>query len=159
MKNDCNKVKKGMHCITYTLQFESYKIKVGPQFVYKEDIPILGGQNSSMFWLLHSFHECTLPRSELGYADRMTHCGMVLNEIPDSIEFQLTLLRRTEFQLNSLCGTSSEWTSCSRSCTLLKKPAWRFNLFASNLLSHLGLISTTSIYQIPRLNILCSMFP
>ena len=53
-----------MHCLYATI--ESYKIKFGPWFVCKEDIPILGGQNSPMFWLFHSLHECALPRSETG---------------------------------------------------------------------------------------------
>ena len=44
--------------------------------------------------------------------------------------------------------SSSEWTSSSRSCALSKKLAWRSYPFVSRLLNHLGLISTTSIYQI-----------
>ena len=78
----CNDVKKGKHRITYTL--------------CKEDIPILGGQNYPMFWLFHSLLECTLLGVKLGYADRMTQCGMVPNAVADSIEFQLTSLRWTE---------------------------------------------------------------
>ena len=41
----------------------------------------------------------------------------------------------------------------------LENLAWRFNLFTSKLLNHLGLISTMSIYQIPRLNILRLTLP
>ena len=59
-------VKKGKHCITYTLQLNLTNLKLGPQFVGKEDIPILGGQNSPMSWLFHSLHECAHPRSETG---------------------------------------------------------------------------------------------
>ena len=33
---------------------------------------------------------------KLGYADRMSHSGMVPNGVADSIEFQLTSLRGTE---------------------------------------------------------------
>ena len=33
------------------------------------------------------------PVVKLGYADRMTHCGMVPNGVADSIEFQFTSLR------------------------------------------------------------------
>ena len=36
------------------------------------------------------------PVVKLGYADRMTHSGMVLNGDADSIEFQLTSLRGIE---------------------------------------------------------------
>ena len=68
-----------MHYLYATI--ESYKIKLGPWFVCKEDTSILGGQNSSMFWMFHSLHTCALPRSELGYADRVTHCGMVPNGV------------------------------------------------------------------------------
>ena len=56
---------------------------------------------------------------------------------------------------NILCGGLLLFI---RTDTLLKKPAWRFNQFASKLLNHLGLISTTSVYQIPRLNILFRPF-
>ena len=51
------------------------------------------------------------PVVKLGYADQMTHCGMVPNEVADSIEFQFTSLRRikvsacsfdTDFQLRSI---------------------------------------------------------
>ena len=36
------------------------------------------------------------PVVKLGYADRMTHCGMVPNGVADSIEFQFTSLRGIE---------------------------------------------------------------
>ena len=61
--------------------------------------------------------------------------------------------------LVAISYSSSERTSCLRSYTPLKKLVWRFYLFVSKLLNHLGLISTTSIYQIPRLNILRSTLP
>ena len=50
--------------------------------------------------------------------------------------------------LEAVFYSSSERTLCSRSYTLSKKLAWRSYPFASRLLNHLGLISTTSIYQI-----------
>ena len=61
--------------------------------------------------------------------------------------------------LVAVSSSSSERTSCSRNSTPLKKPAWRFNLFESKLLNRLGLISTMSIYQTLRLNILRSILP
>ena len=48
-----NKVKNGKHCNNYTLQLNLTKLNLD---VCKEDIPILGGQNSLMFWLFHSLH-------------------------------------------------------------------------------------------------------
>ena len=41
---------------------------------------------------------------KLGYADRMTHCGMVPNGVADSIEFQFTSLRRIEVLPRSFDG-------------------------------------------------------
>ena len=61
--------------------------------------------------------------------------------------------------LEAVFYSSSKQTSCSRSYTLSKKLAWRSYPFVSRLLNHLGLISTTSIYQIPQLNIICSTLP
>ena len=61
--------------------------------------------------------------------------------------------------LEAVFYSSSKRTLCSRSYTLSKKLAWRSYPFASRLLNHLGLISTTSIYQIPQLNIICSTLP
>ena len=49
-----------MHYL-YTI-VESYKNKLGPYFVCREDIPILDGQNSSMFWqVLQAQSTPTLP--------------------------------------------------------------------------------------------------
>ena len=92
----CNKAKKGKHCITYTLQLiESYKIKLdrssSERRIFQSSVV-----NSAMFWLFRRLHECAFPRSELGYADWMTHCGMVPNGVADSIKFQLTSLRGIE---------------------------------------------------------------
>ena len=61
--------------------------------------------------------------------------------------------------LEAVFYSSSKRTSYSRSYTLSKKLAWRSYPFTSRLLNHLGLISTTSIYQIPQLNIICSTLP
>ena len=44
-----------------------------------------------MFWLRAHF-----PVVKLGYADRVTHCGMVPNGVADSIELQFTPLRGIE---------------------------------------------------------------
>ena len=50
-------------------------------------------------------------------------------------------------------------TSCSRSYSLSKKLAWVSYPFVSRPLNHPGLISTTSIYRIPQLNIIRSTPP
>ena len=47
-------------------------------------------------------------------------------------------------------------TSCSRSYSHSKKLAWKSSPFVSRQLNHLGLISATSIYRIPQLNIIRS---
>ena len=60
----CNNVKKGKHCITYTLQLNFTKLNLNRSSSVRRII--LGGQNSPMFWLSHSLHECALPRSETG---------------------------------------------------------------------------------------------
>ena len=61
--------------------------------------------------------------------------------------------------LEAVFYSSSKQTSCLRSYTLSKKLAWRSYPFVSRLLNHLGLISTTSIYPIPQLNIIRSTLP
>ena len=91
-----NEVKKGKHCITYTLQLNLTKLNLD--------------RSSSVRRIFQSSLVKTLPRPgcftacmsahfplvKLGYADRMTHCGMVPNWVADSIEFRLTSLRRIE---------------------------------------------------------------
>ena len=82
----CNKVKKGKRCITYILQLNL--IKLNPD--RSGSLSVRRIFQSSM---VKTLHECALPRSELEYVDRMTHCGMVPNGVAHSIEFQLMSLR------------------------------------------------------------------
>ena len=97
----CNKVKKGKHYITYTLQLNLPKLKLDRsssvrrifQFSVVKTLPC-----PSCFTACMSAH---FPVVKLGYADRMTHCGMVLDGVANSIEFQFT----------SLCGI--EVLACS----------------------------------------------
>ena len=89
-----NKVKKGKHWITYTLQLNLTKLNLDRsssatrilQSLLVKTLPC-----SPMF-----LHECAFPRSELLYVDRMTYCGIVPNGVADSIEFHLTSLHGTE---------------------------------------------------------------
>ena len=60
----CNKDKKGKHCITYTLQLNLTKLNLDRGSSVRRIF--LGGQNSPLFWLFHSLHECALPHSETG---------------------------------------------------------------------------------------------
>ena len=83
-----DKVKKGKHCITYNATIDSNKIKLGQQFICKEDIPILGGQNSPMSGCFKACMSAHFPRVNMGYTDQMTH--QVPNGVADSIKFQLT---------------------------------------------------------------------
>ena len=86
----CNNIKKGKHCITYKQQLNLTKLNLD----HKEDIPILGGQNSTMFWLFHSLHECTLPLSETGICrsdDSLWHdskWGSQFDQIPVHVIMQ-----------------------------------------------------------------------
>ena len=92
----CNNVKKGKHCITYTLQLNLTKLNLDRsssvrrifQSLVVKTLPCCG-----------CFTACTsahFPTVKLGCAGRMTHCGMVPNGVDDSIEFQLTSLRGVE---------------------------------------------------------------
>ena len=92
----CNKVKKGKHCITYTLQLNLTNLNLGGssslrrtfQSSVVKTLPCCG-----RFITCMSVH---FPVVKLGYADRMTHYGIVPNGVADSIEFQLTSLRGIE---------------------------------------------------------------
>ena len=92
----CNKVKKGKHCITYTLQLNLTKLNLDHSLYVRrtfqsavvKTLPCSGNFTACM-----SAH---FPIVKLGYADRMTHSGMVPNGVADSIEFQLTSLRGIE---------------------------------------------------------------
>ena len=92
----CDKVKKGKHCVTYTLQLNITKINLDRSSSVRRIC-----QSSVLKTLSCSgyFTACTsahFPVVKLGYADRMTHCGMVPNGVANSIEFQLTSLRGIE---------------------------------------------------------------
>ena len=93
----CNKVKKGKHCITYMLQLNLTKLNLDRslsvvlrifQSLVVKTLPCSG-----CFIACMSAHFLVV---KLGYADRMSHCGMVPNGVADSIEFQLKSLRGIE---------------------------------------------------------------
>ena len=88
------------------------------------------------------------------WPNRNQNYGKLIKLHPSKVTRQSEKTETTS--LVAVFYSSSERTSCSRSYTLLKKLAWRSYLFVSKLLNHLGLISITSIYQIPQLNIHCS---
>ena len=92
----CNKVKKGKHCIFYTLQLNLTKLNLDRSSSVRRKFQCLVVKTlpcSGCFTACMSAH---FPIVKLGYADRMTHCGMVPNGVVDSIEFQLTSLREIE---------------------------------------------------------------
>ena len=96
-----NKVKKGKHCITYLLQLNLTKLNLELSSSARRIFQSLVVKTlpcSGCFTACMSAH---FPVVKLGYADRMTHCGMVPNGVADSKEFQLT----------SLCGI--EVLACS----------------------------------------------
>ena len=92
----CNKVKKGKHCITYTLQLNLTKLNLdrssSVRRIFQSSV-VKTLPCSGCFTACMSAH---FPVVKLGYADRMTHCGMVPNGVANSIEFQLTSLREIE---------------------------------------------------------------
>ena len=92
----CKKVKTGKHCITYTLQLNLTKLNLDRslsagrifQYLVVKILPCSGCFTACM--CVH------FPVMKLGYADRVTHCGMVPNGVTDSIKFQLTSLHGIE---------------------------------------------------------------
>ena len=92
----CNKVKKGKHYITYTLQLNLTKLNLDRSSSLRrifQSLVVKTLPYSGCFTACMSAHS---PLVKLRYADQMAHCGMVLNGVADSIEFQLTSLRRIE---------------------------------------------------------------
>ena len=88
----CNKVKKGKYCITYTLQLNLTKLNLDCSSSVRRIFQSLVVKTlpcSGCFTACMSAH---FPVVKLGYADRMTHCGMVPNGVANLIEFQLTSL-------------------------------------------------------------------
>ena len=98
----CNKVKKGKHCITYTLQLNLTKLNLecssSVRRIFQSSV-IKTLPCSGCFTACMSAH---FPVVKLGCADRMTHCSMVPNGVADSIEFQLTSLHVIEVLACSL---------------------------------------------------------
>ena len=92
----CNNVKKGKYCITYTLQLNLTKLNLdrssSVRRIFQSSV-VKTLPCSGCFTACMSAH---FPVVKLGYADRMTHCGMVPNGVADSIEFQFTSLRGIE---------------------------------------------------------------
>ena len=90
----CNNVKKGKHCITYTLQLNLTKLNLvrssSVRRIFQSSV-VKTLPCSGCFMACMSEH---FPIVKLGYSDRMTHCGMIPNGVTNSIEFQFT----------SLCG-------------------------------------------------------
>ena len=92
----CNKVKKGKHCITYTLQLNLTKLNLDCSSSVRRIFQSLVVKTlpcSGFFTACMSAH---FPVMKLGYADRMTHCSMVPNGVANSIEFQFMSLRSIE---------------------------------------------------------------
>ena len=103
----CNKVKKGKHCITYMVQLNLTKLNLdrssSVRRIFQSSV-VKTLPCSSCFTACVSAH---FPVVKLGYADRMTHCGMVPNGVADSIEFQLASLRGLKCQHLVLIPTST----------------------------------------------------
>ena len=111
----CNKVKKGTHCIAYTLQLNLTKLNLDRSSSVRRIF-----QSSVVKTLLCSgcFTACMsahFPVVKLGYAYRMTHSGMGPNGVADSIKF--TSLRGIEVLARSfLIQTSTTSYFDNNSC-------------------------------------------
>ena len=92
----CNKVKKGKHCITYTLQLNLTKLNLDRSSSVRRIFQSSVVKTLPCSGCLTACMSAHFPIVKLGYADRMTHCGMVPNGVADSIEFQFTSLRGIE---------------------------------------------------------------
>ena len=92
----CNNVKKGKYCITYTLQLNLTKLNLdrssSARRIFQSSV-VKTLPCSGCFTACMSAH---FPVVKLGYADRMTRCGMDPNGVADSIEFEFTSLRGIE---------------------------------------------------------------
>ena len=82
----CNNIKKGKHCITYTLQLNLTKLNLDRSSSVRRIFQSSVVKTLPMFWLSLPM-SAHFPVVKLGYTDRMTHCGMVPNGVADSIEF------------------------------------------------------------------------
>ena len=92
----CNNVKKGKHCITYSLQLNLTKLNLDRTSSVRRIFQFLVVKTLSCSGCFTACMSAHFPLVKLGYTDRMTHCGMVPNGVADSIEFQLTSSREIE---------------------------------------------------------------
>ena len=102
----CNKVKKGKHCITYTLQLNLTKLNLDRSLSVRrifQSTVVITLPCSGCFTACMSVHFLV---AKLGYAGRMAHCGMVPKGVANSIEFQLTSLRGIEV---SACSFNTDF--------------------------------------------------
>ena len=99
----CNKVKKGKHCITYMLQLNLTKLNLDRSSFVRRSSVVKTLPYSGYFTACMSAHFHVV---KLGYADRMTHCGMVpngwLRAPPQTPQFHLGMLT-CACLLRSLC--------------------------------------------------------
>ena len=84
----CNYIKKGKHCITYALQLKLTKLNLdcssSVRRIFRSSV-VKTLPCSGCFTACMSAH---FPVVKLGYADGITHYGMIPDGVADSIEFQ-----------------------------------------------------------------------
>ena len=92
----CDNVKKGKHCITYALQLNLTKLNLdlslSVRSIFQSSV-VKTLPRPGCFTACTSAHFLVV---KLGYADRMTHCGIIPNWVANLIEFQFTSLRGIE---------------------------------------------------------------
>ena len=84
----CNKVRKGKHCITYTLQLNLTKLNLDRSLSVRRTFQSSVVKIPSCSGCFTACMSAQFPVVKQGYADWMTHRGMVPNGVADSIEFQ-----------------------------------------------------------------------
>ena len=105
----CNKVKKGKQCITHMLQLNLTKLNLDRSSSVRRIFQSLLVKTlpcSGCFTACMSAH---FPVVKLGYADGMTYCGMIPNEVANSIKFQLTSWNKIEVLA---CSFDTDFNYC-----------------------------------------------
>ena len=91
-----NNIKKGKHCITYTLQLNLTKLNLDCSSSVRRIFESSVVKTLPCSGFLTTCMNVHFPIVKLGYAEWMTHCGMVPNGVAHLIEFQFMSLHGIE---------------------------------------------------------------
>ena len=87
----CDKVKKGKHCITYTLQLNLTKLNLDRSSSVRRIFQSSVVKTLPCSGCFTAYMSADFPIVKLGSTDQMTHCGIVRNGAADLTEFQFWL--------------------------------------------------------------------